>query len=771
MGARLLTKARKRNKFFIVSSVFIVFSLIANIVSASERVVDEIVVEGNRRVASDTVLLQITSVAGTPFSAETVRADVKEIYRTGFFEQVTAKIRESKDSMTLVFQVVEKPAIRNVLLQGNDEVDDSTLQEKLNFEARRFLDRQKISAGIRGAELYYQSLGYNDAEIDFIVTPVLDNQVDLTFRVEEGEKVILRTVRFEGNRAFDAGDLEDVVATGGYSWWRSWLTGTGVIKQEQLDNDVRELTRFYLNSGYADIRVSEPEITRVEDGLELTFKIDEGELYVFDSVAVEGDLIDDSVERTLEGISSSPGDVFNVDSLREDSFAISDKFTDIGFAFANVEPNTNINREMRSVRVVFQVDKGEEITVDRINVTGNDKTRDNVIRRTMKLQERDVFSSSKIRRSQELLTRLGYFDEVTITPESATKPDEVDLNVSVREGSTGTFSAGAGVSSGDGFIVNGRISENNLFGYGYSVALNVDLGSRNENFVLSFDNPRVSDTHWSLGFDALSVEREFDDFDRDQKGGSVTAGYPLAFLGPEILDDIRFSLRYEYLKVDIKNVEEGAPTLIQDAEGKSTSSGITPRLVRNTIDNPLNPTKGSRQTFGVEVAGIGGSEEFWLAQASNTLYYPILELPNGTLVFSNRVRIGYGDTFDGEDFPLFRRFFPGGINSVRGYDSRELGPQDEEGDEFGGSKQLVLNFEFIFPMFSSLGLKGLVFYDLGEAFDDDEDIEFSELRQGVGWGFRWNSPLGPIRIEIGYPIDREEGEKSVVTHFSFGAPL
>lgn len=761
-----MTKRSAQSAFLVLILALVPFSR-----AAAQELIDQVVIEGNQRIAESTVILQVSSKPGEALDAETVREDVKEIYRTGFFEQVTAKVRQRGEAVALVFDVVEKPALRGVLLQGNDEVDDETIKEKLNIGARRFLDRQKILAGIKELKKHYQSLGYYDTDIDYSVTPVLDNQVDITFKIDEGEKIRLREVRFLGNAKIDSDELEDVIKTSEYSWWTSWLTGSGVVKQEQLETDTRELTRYYLNQGYADARVSEPVVQRDDEGLTVIFKIEEGEQYRFGTITVTGDLIGQSAETTLAGISAQPGEVFNVDDLREDSFLITEKFTDIGYAFANVEPRTQMDREERQVDISFDVNKGERITVNRINIRGNTKTRDNVVRRTLKVAERDLFSSSSIRRSQELLSRLGYFDEVTITPEPADKKDEVDLTVSVREGSTGTFSIGAGVSSGEGFIVNSRIAENNLFGRGYSLALNIDVGSRNDNIVLSFDNPRVNDTWWSAGFDVLSVEREFDDYDRRQQGASMTFGYPFVFLEEDTADDVRFSLKYEYLDIEIDNVDDDAPVLILESEGTSTSSSITPRLVRNTIDNPLNPASGSRQLLSVELAGLGGSEEFWLAQFTNTWYYPVIDTTVGPIVFSNRLRLGYGDTWDSDDFPLFRRFFPGGINTVRGFESGELGPRDESGNEFGGSKEAVANFELIFPLFSALGLKGLAFYDIGNAFDDDENIELGELRHAVGWGFRWNSPLGPIRIEIGYPLDKEDGEKSVVTHFSFGAPL
>ncbi|HQH26094.1 MAG TPA: outer membrane protein assembly factor BamA, partial [Oligoflexia bacterium] len=473
----------------------------------------------------------------------------------------------------------------------------------------------------------------------------------------------------------------------------------------------------------------------------------------------------------LDGIESKEGDTFSVEKLRKDTFKVSDKFTDVGYAFTNVDPVTDINRTSKTVNVNYVVDKGNLIKINRIIISGNQKTSDNVIRRTLKVEERQLYSSSKIKRSQELLQRLGYFDEVTLTPEPALNANEVDLAVAVREGTTGQFSAGAGISSDEGFIISSQVSENNLFGTGNSVGLNVNLGNKRENFVLSYNNPRVNDSNWSFGTDLLKTKRDFSDYDREQMGGVITVGYPLWFLGPEVFDDVRFSLGYELMRIDITDVDKDAPQLVIDSRGESTASSVVPQIVRNTIDNPIDPKKGSRQMAKFEIAGLGGDEEFWMTNLTNTWYYPLWQSTIGTFVFSHRVNYGYGDTFNDEPFPLYKRFFPGGINSVRGYDYRELGPKDEDGDVYGGNKQLVTNFELIFPLFDSIGLSGVVFYDIGQAFDDDVPIEVSELRKAYGWGIRWRSPIAPIRLEIGYPVDREEGESASNINFSFGSPM
>lgn len=417
------------------------------------QLIKDISVEGVSRVDESAVLIQLDSSIGERLKPETITRDVKEIYKTGFFQKVRAELSESGE---LVFVVVEKPAIRNVYLEGNDEVTKDSLQKKLSLDTIRFLERSKIATQIKELEDYYESQSFFGTKITTETESVDENQVDLTFIIDEGTRKYIEAIRFEGNNAFDSGKLEDEIATATHSWWTSWLTGSGVAHDAQLENDARAINRFYLRNGYVNARVAEPELVEDpedEEGLALVFRIKEGQQHRVGSIRAVGDLIDDNEAQTIEGIELETGEIFNVDTLREDTFAVTGKFTDIGYAFTNVEPRTEVNAAEKTVNLTFFVNKGDLIRVNRINVTGNKKTRDYVVRRSLKIDERELFSSSKITKSQELLRRLGYFDEVTITPEPTGRADEVDLTVQLREGQTGSFSAGAGVSSGDGFIV------------------------------------------------------------------------------------------------------------------------------------------------------------------------------------------------------------------------------------------------------------------------------------------------------------------------------
>ena len=758
------------SSFIILLAILLLCPIDESLAQESGKV-SQVLVVGNLRVEPQAILQLIKLQPGVEYSSAQLTDDIKSIYRSGFFDNVSGRPERTGGKLNVVFYVKEKPAIRNITITGNEAFKEETIKEKLGVSSKFFLDRKKIATGVDEIVKSYQADGYYGAKVTVEELQIDDEQIDLKVVIEEGTHKKIRLVLLEGVFKADESDLRDAIKTTTYSWLYSWITGSGVVKQEILDNDVKEINKFYLDHGFVDVRVAEPVVTDYDDGLEVIFKVDEGNHYNFGSIVASGDLKDDSVSDTLKGITSKAGEGFNLDQMRKDTFVVSEKFTDIGYAFANVEPLTTVNRQNQTVDVNFKVSKGNLIYIDHINITGNKKTDDNVIRRTLVVSEQELFRSSKVKRSQELLQRQGYFDGITIAPEPSDREDTMNLGVAVKEGNTGTFSIGGGIGSGEGFIFTSKISENNLFGSGNSLSLDVAAGSRRENYVLSFNNPRLYDTHVSMGLDALSVRRRYDQFDNRQTGGGISFGYPLMFLGEELAQDYRASIGYQLLNIEILDVADDAPQLIQDSQGSSVASIFTPSLTRNTINNPLDPSTGSKQQGSMELAGAGGDEEYWLLQLSNSFYYPLWESPVGNFVFANRIKFGYGENLKSEEsFPLFKRFFPGGINSVRGYGANELGPKDENGNEYGGNKQLIANFEMIFPLAQSIGLSGVTFYDIGNAFDDDIGISTSGLKQAVGWGIRWRSPIAPIRIEFGYPIDKDSGSKSFVTNFSLGAP-
>lgn len=733
--------------------------------------VAQIEVEGTSRIDKAAVESQLTVSKGK-VSKEAVSQDIQRLYNTGFFDQVSVKaLPLSNGAVKLQYIVVEKPVARKIFIKGNDEVSNKDLAEVLRLEGKRFVDKNKLVALIRKANSFYQGQGFYDASLDYSTTPVGQNSVDITFSIEEGKRYRVRDVILRGVQDIDVDDLRGVIQTKRYKWWNSWLFGTGRVNKEMMDADKQIIKQYLLDNGRLEGVVGEASVEKRGDGLYVTYDIEEGPEYRIGKLSATGDLIKGSEDDTISDIKAQVGDVFNASTVREDIFTITDRFGDEGYAFANVVPNTMLNKSLGTVDIDFQTSQGSKVRVNTINISGNQKTYDHVIRRWLAIEEQDVYSGTKIKRSQTLLQRLGYFDEVTIANKATDKPDVVDLDVVVKEASTGSFSAGAGYSTANGTLFNAKISENNLFGTGRKLNLNLDFGSQISNQILSIDDSRINDSWVSGGLDLFRTTRQFNDFDRDLAGGGISVGYPLDRLVGDWAQDINVSMKYDLQHVTIKNVEDYASQFVKDSQGKSVASSITPSLVRNTINNPLNPVSGSRQTVSIELAGLGGDQEYYLLELRNAWFYPLWETSFGEFVLSDRTKFGFGESLNDDPFPLFKRFFPGGINSVRGYRNRTLGPEDADGREYGGSKQVVNNLELIFPLINSAGFRGVIFYDVGQAFDDNESIGIDQLRQAWGYGLRWNSPLGPIRVEFGYPINKQPGERGVQTMFSFGAPI
>lgn len=698
----------------------------------------------------------------------------RALYATGFFDQIKVFFKPvyKEKTRVLSFELREKKTVRKVFVEGNEEVSQDDLKEILKFKGNRFFDKKILLDLKEQALMLYQSKGFYEAEIDTYVKGVNKTEVDITFTIKEGERYRIAEISVNGLVDLSESKALSSMQTQEYVWWKSWLTGSGRLNKAMLAQDQKLLRQFLIDNGYVEASVADPEIQRRDSKLYISFDVKQGSKYEFGDVSVDGDLINKSKVETLEDIGISNGDTFSGEKLRRASFKISEKFSDIGYAFVNVVPKTAIDRKSRSVAVRFSVKKGEVVSVNKINIEGNQKTYDHVIRREILVDEGQTFSGKKVRRSEALLRRLGFFDEATIvsTPVKD-KPDKVDLDVNVKEGATGSFSAGAGVSSSDGLVFNVRLSERNFLGTGRSLNANVNIGTIRDNIVFSLNDRRLFNSFWATGLDIRRNQLIFDDFERRVTGAGITGGYPLEQIFGEDFNDIRFSLKYEYMKVDITDVEEEAADFIKESTGKTTASSFTPRFTRNTIDNPLNPTSGSKQIIATEIAGVGGDEEYIIFDFKNHVYTPLFDTKKGPVVFSWRFQFSYGENLNDGRLPLFKRFFAGGINSVRGFRVRELGPKDENGSEFGGSKQIVNNLELIFPLVTSAGIRGVLFFDIGDALDDDEDIEFSELRMAYGAGIRWMSPMGPLRIEFGSPLDREDNESNFVTLFSFGTPL
>ena len=745
---------------------------------------DRVAITGNRRVEEEAIRVQIRSQPGTHLNEETVDSDIRALYRMGFFDNIQAELNEENGKWVLTYKVTERPLIHEVRIDGNKKVTREDLEGAFKTRPNTIFEPDKVRHGIDEAKKLYEKKGYLDAAITYDTQPVGDGEVLLTYKIDEGKVVRISNLLFEGARAFTPRELGKVMQTK-ESWIFSFITNAGNLDNDVLKTDIERLTAFYYDHGYIDVKIDEPVVEREKDGLKVTIKIDEGEQYTVGKIDISGEMLPDMTNARAK-LSLAPGEVFRTSKLRDDISGLTEIYGDQGYAFVNVTPDTSVNPTDKTVDVTYRVSKGPAVTIDKIDITGNTKTRDKVIRRELRLQEQQRFSGSALRKSQERLRRLGYFEDVNITTRKADTEDRLDLLVDVKEASTGAFSAGAGISSGENFLFNVRLSEINLFGRGQRLVLNVDFGQLRRNFSLDFTEPYFLDTELTAGFSLFKWQLFFDEFTRGGTGGSVRTLYPLTALGWDkllgySLEDTRLGLEYRLEQAEISDVSPTAATIIRTSQGTSLTSSLTPRLFRDTRSHPFDPTSGSLQDLSFEWAGLGGQSKFIKAEARGRWYYPFYKSPAwGTFVFAFGSNFGYGLGYGGvRDLPLFERYFPGGINSVRGFRILSMGPRNNVIDSFGtlvrrdpigGSSQLIFNNEIIFPIVESLGLKGVTFVDAGNAFSASDPIDMGQMRVTAGGGFRWLSPIGPLRIEVGIPINPHVGDDKQSVMFSFGGP-
>jgi outer membrane protein insertion porin family len=761
----------------------------------------DVKISGNLRVEDDGIRLHLKSRPGEPFNRATVEQDVKAIFRMGFFDDVQAEL--SPDGV-LTYAVKEKPYVRELKVQGASQVSREKIEAALGVSPRTILDRAKVAEGVEKVRKLYTDQGYVNASVDYSVEVESNNQAVVTLDIAEGGRLLIKRISFEGNKAFPESELKDQIGTK-EEWLFSFITNRGVLDRDMLTNDVALLAQFYNDNGYVENKIDDPVILRGRDGLELIFRVHEGPQYRVGKVEIGGDLIEDG-RKMLKSVKLTTGQIFRGSRLREDITTLEEMYSNKGFAFRQVEPMTNIDQKQKTVDVALVITKGPPVYFNRVLVAGNTKTRDKVVRRELLAGEQELYSGTRITQSRNALQRTGYFEDVQVTTKKTGQPDTVDLLVDVKEGPTGTFQVGAGYSSGDGFLFNAAISEKNLFGRGQGVSGNFSIGSSRQDFIANVSDPYFMDSKVALGLEGFNTKREFTDFDERKLGFGVNTSYPLKdfrmpFFGrragrpigsdevadngtPTFWDYMRGGVSYDLTRENIKGVSDSAPEAIKSEQGRSLTSSVTPGVSYDSRDHFFAPTEGTKSAFSIKMAGLGGDSRFIKSDLSGRWHYPLLKDPKwgGAYVLALGGAAGYGiglaERNNGsKDLPLFERYFRGGINSIRGFAERSIGPRvpsncDDDGkckgtDVVGGDKSMVFNAELLFPIMETYGIRGVAFFDMGNSFTDG--FSFGDLRRSVGAGVRWMSPFGPLRVELGFPLNKQSHDETSVLGFSIGS--
>jgi outer membrane protein insertion porin family len=714
-------------------------------------------VKGNQKVETSTIQFYIHTRVGDEFSVTRIREDILRIYRLGFFKDVQVDVEEFEGGLRVTFIVVEEPLVRHVVIAGAEAIKREEVEGKLALKANSVLNRNQVRDSLDKIRQLYQEKGYYFADAEAVYTEVGPDEIDLTIRITEGDKILIKRISFVGNRAIEAWELKNAMETKEANIL-SFITGSGVYQRETLRNDVRRLEALYQTRGFLRVEIAEPEVRvdRQAKGIFITVNVKEQEQYRVGQLRVEGDDLFSAAElKKLMRLQE--GEIFDRAQLSNDVLRISDRYSERGYAFADVIPVTNIDQARRLVNLDIRIDRGPQVRVGRVIIVGNEITRDKVIRRELRLNEGDLFDSSKLRRSRQRLGNLGFFEEVKLDTKRRPEEDLVDLEVRVKEQPTGAFTAGAGYSSTQSIIGTVSIRQNNLFGLGERIALTAQLSRISADFTLSFTEPYFLDSLYSLGLEAFNRRFRFDSFDSRETGGGLRFSRPIG-------EFLRAGLGYRYEDINITDVAEDASLRIKSLAGRSTSSIINPSLAWDSRDNAFNPSRGFYNFLSLDVAGgpLGAENKFYKAVGEANWYHPLV----GDLVLSLRGRLGYADGYGGKDLPLLERFFVGTqAATIRGYRLKDIGPKDVNGDAIGGNSLLLLSSQVRFPVTEGLSLVG--FIDAGNLYDKGE-FDPTRLRTGIGAGIRFVTPLGPLALDWGFKLHRRPGEKPSEIHFNIG---
>ena len=714
---------------------------------------------GNKSVDKEAILAVMHTKEGEIFDPKIIRKDIKSIFKMGFFKDIRVEVEDSPGGEIVKFIVSEKPVIKQIIIKGNKAIKDSDIREVIALKVNSILKEHLITKSVEQIKALYQKEGYFDAQVEYKIIPITAEKVKLTFIIKEGEKAYIKKIIFEGNKAFKDKTLKKQMKNK-ERWFLSFITGSGKLKTDELENDINRIANFYYNHGYINVKIGEPQIKRKGRDIYIYIPVEEGEQYRVGKIAITGDLLKPETELK-KILKLKSGAVYNREQLQKDITALSDIYASEGFAYVEIDPGIKVNPQTLTVDIVYNIKKGIKVYVGRIEFEGNTKTRDKVLRRELWIGEGETFNKIKIEKSIEALHRLGYFEDVKLETQRGEEPNEVNLKIKVKEQPTGSFSIGAGYSSIENFIIMADITQRNLFGRGQKVTLRGYIGSVTQRYTFDFTEPYLFDSQLSTGFQAFKWDTEYIDFTKESSGGEIRLSYPIGHYSR-----VYSTYHYERAKTADFNEEEASRYITELADGIATSS-IRLSWRRDTRNRFFNPSKGMVLSGSIEYAGgfLGGDSAFNRYEGSASIFIPLFWNTVGFI----RTKAGYIDRRGKGVLPIFEKYYLGGPNTIRGYDFATISPRDPEtGERIGGNKMFLCNLEYRFPIFEKIRLFGVVFFDAGNSYDINQSFDLTNLKKSVGVGVRWFSPMGPIRLEFGFALNAEEDESTSNWEFAMG---
>jgi outer membrane protein insertion porin family len=736
--------------------------------TTARDVVREIRIEGTQRVDPDTVKSYLQVQPGEPYDASKLDASLKALFATGLFSDV----RMQRQGDALVVHVVENPVINRIQFEGNSKLTDDNLNSEVQLRPRLVFTREKVQADVVRILELYRRAGHFAATVQPKVIEQPQNRVDLVFEIDEGPSTGIRGITFLGNQHFSEGTLRDIISTKESRWWR-FLSSDDTYDPDRLTYDRELLRKFYLSQGYADFRVVSAiaELAPDRSGFLITFSLEEGQRYHFGNITLTNALKDVDPKVLQAFLTTREGDWYNADLIDSSVTAVSDALGDRGYAFVQVTPTVKRNPETHTIDVAYAVKEGPEVYVERIDITGNLRTQDRVVRREFRLVEGDAFNTTKLKRSEQRINNLGFFKKVDVTNTPGSSPDKTIIHVNVQEQSTGEFQVGVGYSTSDGPLANIGIHERNLLGKGQDLRIDTTIAYRTRQVDLSFTEPYFLNRDLAAGFDLFALQRDFTQFAgyiETSYGGSVRTGY-------QFNEALRQTVSYTLRSDTVSNIVAGASPFIVAQQGTRLASIISQVLLYDKRDSRLQPTSGYYASYSTDVAGLGGQVFFVRNGLNGGYYYPIAPNWVASITGETGYIVGLGQGVRIED-----RYFIGGDN-LRGFASGGIGPRDvTTNNALGGNAYWLGSLQLSMPLGlpKEFGLLGHVFTDFGTAWSFDRNTappnsdvvkDISSIRVSAGYGFSWQSPLGPLRLDLAVPIIKQNFDKKEFFRVGFGS--
>ena len=728
--------------------------------------VGEIKIEGNKRIQREAILNKLEMKSGAPFRKSAISDEIKEIYSMGYFEDVQIRAQEAADGkMDIFITLKERPSIKSIELDGVKLFSKDEILDALTTKSFSVASVQKIRNDIEKIKAMYEKDGYYEPKVDYEIKELSPNEASLTFKIDEGRKSYLTEIILDGRNKLDEKDIKKALTLKEKSWF--WfLDESGSFTREKLEENRMRLLATYLENGFINVQVGAPKIDIADGAVKLTFPIKEGDRFQVRKVDVEGDLIAPA-EQLVADLQVKPKTWFKRSAVAEDIKTLTKLYTSQGYAYADVEPMQKINDEHDFVDLTFKVTKGDKVSIERVDITGNDRTRDKIIRRALMISEGDVYNSDSFEATKSNLEGMDFFEAVKLKTSPGSKPNMMNVTVEVIEKKTGSLAAGLGYSSQDGAMGNIDLKERNLLGMGVVANAKANLSSRRSNYEGSLTYPWIMDYPLTGSLRGYKAQQYETSYLRDSNGFSAHLSYPLYGLWTMSTGFARDSSKLSgFEQVFARSIVSYYAQYNTRAERflNISENSLSMNIGRDTRNNSVIPTAGSKVTIGTRLSGFGGDVAF-SSFYTEAIYYQslfwraILKFrANGSMLMES----------GSDPIPFDRRILLGGIQSIRGYKQGEIGPRDRYGTVIGGDRALFSNVECLFPLIDRLKLNGVTFFDVGNAWNVYQGPFMSEVKAGVGVGIRWVSPMGPLRIEYGWKVNPDKGEEPGAFAFAMG---